>query len=302
MESRGFKFSFQVEGRPALPRIEAPQAIIRPITAEYFNTVGIPLLSGRAFNDQDRAGAPGVAIVNQTFAKTLFPNGDPVGQRLRSDEMNQGRSILIVGVAADVTPEAGAASIPAVYAPFSQFPVPGMSLLMRTAGNPLNFVTTIRTQIRALDPNVPLDKIYPLELKVSEATISPRFTMSLVGLFAALGMALAAVGIYGVMSCLVIERTKEIGIRRALGAQETGILWTVLRQGMALTFVGLALGLVIAVWATRLLTTLLFSVSATDPVTFVGVSSLLIAVAALACYIPARRATKVDPLVALRQD
>jgi putative ABC transport system permease protein len=177
-----------------------------------------------------------------------------------------------------------------------------MSLLMRTAGNPLNFVTTIRTQIRALDPNVPLDKIYPLELKVSEATISPRFTMSLVGLFAALGMALAAVGIYGVMSCLVIERTKEIGIRRALGAQETGILWTVLRQGMALTFVGLALGLVIAVWATRLLTTLLFSVSATDPVTFVGVSSLLIAVAALACYIPARRATKVDPLVALRQD
>jgi putative ABC transport system permease protein len=126
--------------------------------------------------------------------------------------------------------------------------------------------------------------------------------MSLVGLFAALGMALAAVGIYGVMSCAVIERTKEIGIRRALGANEAGIVWAALRQGIALTFVGLALGLVIAVWVTRLLTTLLFNVSATDPVTFVGVSSLLIVVAALACYIPARRATKVDPLVALRQD
>jgi ABC-type antimicrobial peptide transport system permease subunit len=126
--------------------------------------------------------------------------------------------------------------------------------------------------------------------------------MSLVGLFAALGMTLAAVGIYGVMSRAVIERTKEIGIRRALGAQEAGIVLTVLRQGMALTLVGLALGLVIAVWTTRLLTTLLFNVSATDPMTFAGVSSLLIAVAAFACYIPARRATKVGPLVALRSE
>jgi putative ABC transport system permease protein len=137
---------------------------------------------------------------------------------------------------------------------------------------------------------------------VSEATTSPRFIMSLVGLFAALGMALAAVGIYGVMSCAVAERTKEIGIRRALGANEAGIVWAVLRQGMFLTLLGLALGLVTAIWATRLLTTLLFNVSATDPLTFAGVSSLLIAVALLACYIPARRATKVDPLVALRHD
>lgn len=301
MESRGFKFPFRVEGLPAVPQNDLPQAVIRPITAEYFKTVSIPLLSGRAFNDQDRAGAPAAAIINRTFAKTLFPNSEPVGQRLQSAEM-KGQSILIVGVAADVTPEANAASVPAVYLPFSQFPVPGMSLLMPTAGNPLNLVPTIRTQIRALDPNVPLDKIYPLEQKVSEAAISPRFTMSLVGLFAALGMALAAVGIYGVMSCAVIERTKEIGIRRALGAQEPGIVWAVLRQGMALTFGGLALGLVIAVWATRLLTTLLFNVSATDPVTFVGVSSLLIAVAALACYFPARRATKVDPITALRHE
>jgi putative ABC transport system permease protein len=301
MESQGFKFPFRVEGRPALPQKEVPQAVIRPITAEYFKTVTIPLLSGRAFNDQDRAGAPAVAIINQTFAKTLFPDGEPVGQRLQSEEM-KGRSILIVGVAADVAPEAGAASRPAIYLPFTQFPVPGMSLLLRTAGNPLSLVPTIRARIWALDPNVPLDKIYPLEQKVSEATASPRFVMSLVGLFAALGMALAAVGIYGVMSYAVAERTKEIGIRRALGANEAGILWAILRQGMFLTLLGVALGLGAAIWATRLLTTLLFGVSATDPMTFAGVSSLLIAVASLACYIPARRATKVDPLVALRHD
>src|SRR5262249_36508964 len=155
----------------------------------------------------------------------------------------------------------------------------------------------IKARIWALDPNVPLDKIYPLEHKVSEATTSPRFIVSLVGLFAALGMALAAVGIYGVVSYAVTERTKEIGIRRALGASEAGIVWAILGRGMTLTLVGLALGLVIAVWAT-----LLFSVSATDAVTFAGVSSLLIAVASLACYIPARRATKVDPLIAMRYE
>jgi ABC-type antimicrobial peptide transport system permease subunit len=175
-----------------------------------------------------------------------------------------------------------------------------MSLLLRTAGNPLNLVPTIRERIRALDPNIPLDKIYPLEQKVTEATISPRFTMLLVGLFAALGMALAGVGIYGVVSYVVTERGKEIGIRRALGAQTAWILWAVVRQGMTLTLLGLVIGLLIASGVTRLMTTLLFSVSATDPVTFAGVPALLIVVSLLACWLPARRATKVDPLVALR--
>jgi putative ABC transport system permease protein len=301
MESQGFKFPFRVEGRPALPKRELTQAVIRPISPEYFKTVTIPLLSGRAFSDQDRAGAPAVAIINRTFAKTLFPDSEPVGQRLLSEEM-KGLSMLIVGVAADVASEAGEASRPAIYLPFSQLPVPGMSLLMRTAGNPLDLVSTIRARIWALDPNVPLDKIYPLEQKVSEATTSPRFTMSLVGLFAALGMALAAVGIYGVMSHMVAERAKEIGIRRALGANEAEIVWAMARQGLHSTLLGLALGLVIAVWATRLMSTLLFDVSATDPGTFAGVSAMLLSVALLACYIPARRATKVDPLIALRRE
>jgi len=301
MESRGFKFSFRVEGRTALPLKDLPQAVIRPITAEYFKTVAIPLLSGRAFNDQDRSGAPAVAIINQTFARTLFPNSLPVGQRLQSQEMN-GKSILIVGVAADVSPEPGVASRPAVYLPFNQFPVPGMSLLLRTVGNPLSLVPSIRDRIRALDSNVPLDKIYPLEQKLAEATTSPRYTTLLIGLFAALGMALAAVGIYGVMSYMVTERTHEIGIRRALGANTAWILWGVIRQGMTLTLLGLVMGLFVAIWVTRLMTMLLFSVSATDPLTFAGVSSLLIAVALLACWIPALRASKVDPLVALKNE
>jgi predicted permease len=302
MEARGaFRRPFQIEGQPAAPEKELPQIGLRPITANYFETVSISLLAGRTFNERDRAGAQVVAVVNQTFAQTYFPQGKPVGRRLQSEAL-KGQSILIVGVVADALPEAGAASRPALYVPFSQLPVPGMSLLLRTAGDPLSLVPTIRGRIRALDPNVPLDKIYPLEQKVAEATISPRFTTLLVGLFAALGMALAGVGIYGVVSYAVTERGKEIGIRRALGAQTAWILWAVVRRGMALTLLGLVIGLLIAVGATRMMTTLLFSVSATDPVTFVSVSALLIAVALLACWLPARRATKVDPIITLRQE
>jgi putative ABC transport system permease protein len=302
MEELGaFRRPFQIEGQPAPPEKELPQIGLRPITADYFETVSIPLLSGRTFNERDRAGAQVVAVVNQTFVQTYFPQGKPVGRRLQSEAL-KGQSILIVGVVADTLPEAGAASRPALYVPFSQFPVPGMSLLLRTAGNPLSLVPTIRERIRALDPNVPLDKIYPLEQKVAEATISPRFTTLLVGLFAALGMALAGVGIYGVVSYAVTERGKEIGIRRALGAQTMWILWAVVRQGMTLTLLGLVIGLLIAVGATRLMTTLLFSVSATDPVTFASVSALLIAVALLACWLPAQRAAKVDPMIALRSE
>jgi putative ABC transport system permease protein len=302
MEARGaFRRPFQIEGQPAPPEKELPQIGLRPITADYFETVSIPLLSGRTFNERDRAGAQVVAVVNQTFVQTYFPQGKPVGRRLQSEAL-KGQSILIVGVVGDALPEAGAASRPALYVPFSQFPVPGMSLLLRTAGNPLSLVPTIRERIRALDPNVPLDKIYPLEQKVAEATISPRFTALLVGLFAALGTALACVGIYGVVSYAVTERGKEIGIRRALGAQTAWILWAVVRQGMTLTLLGLVIGLLIAVGATRLMTTLLFSVSATDPLTFASVSALLIVVALLACWLPARRAAKVDPMIALRSE
>jgi putative ABC transport system permease protein len=299
MESQGFKFPFQVVGGPV--QKDLPPAVIRPITPDYFKTTGIPLTSGRAFDEQDRAGSPGVAIITDAFAKTYFADRDPVGRRLQSEQL-KGRDLLIVGVAADVMPDAGAASTPAIYLPFSQVPVPGMSLLVRTAGDPTTLVPTVRERIRALDPNIPLDNTYTLEQRLMEATTSPRLTMLLVGLFAALGMTLAAVGIYGVMSYAVTERTKEIGIRRALGADEVGIVWTILRQGVTLALLGLGIGVVIAFWATRLLATLLFNVSTTDPMTFASVASILLAVAFLACYVPARRATKVDPLVALRHE
>jgi len=300
MEAQSFRFSFQIEGQ-SLPENELPRIPLRPISVDYFKTLGIPLVSGRTFNDQDRADGAPVAIVNQTFVDTFFPTSEPIGRRMDSPAW-KGRRILIVGVAADTTPEAGTASRPWVYLPFSQLPVPGTSLLVRAAGNPLSLVPAIRERIWALDPNVPLDKIYPLEQKVAEAATSPRFTLLLVGVFAGLGLVLAAVGIYGVMSFAVTERTKEIGIRRALGAQEGAIVWAVIRQGMTLALLGLTGGLLIAVWATRLMTTLLFKVSGTDPLTFAVVSSVMIAVALLACYIPARRATRIDPLLSLRHE
>jgi putative ABC transport system permease protein len=299
MESLGFKFPFRVEGQPALSQEELTEAVILPITSEYFKTVGIPLVSGRPFEDQDREGGPAVAIINQTLAKALFSHIEPVGQRLQS-EMMDGKSILIVGVAADVTPEPEAAARPSIYLPFRQFPVPGMSLLVRTTDNPLNLVPIIRNRIWELNPNMPLDKIYTLEQKVAEGFTAPRLTMLLVGVFAALGITLAAVGIYGVMSYAVTERRREIGIRRALGAREAEIVWAILRQGVALSLLGLVIGCVLAGWATRLLGTLLFSISSTDPTTFIVVAAMFLVVVLLACGIPALRATKIDPLIALR--
>jgi putative ABC transport system permease protein len=217
-------------------------------------------------------------------------------------ELLEEQSILIVGVVADVLPEAGAAARPALYLPYSQFPVPGMSLLVRTEGNPLPLVPTIRERIRSLDPSIPLDKIYPLEQKVAEATVSPCFTIVLIGLFAALGATLAALGIYGVMSYAVAERAREIGIRTALGAQRLTVVRLILAQGMMLTLSGLGLGLSAAFGLTRWLKNLLFGVTATDPPTYMAMTILLLLIAGLACLIPARRATKVDPLVALRSE
>jgi len=297
IETRGFKFSFNVEGSTETAPI---QAVVRSITPDYFKTVAIPLLSGRHFNDQDRKGATRVAIINQTFAKSFLPNA-PVGYRLRSDSIGD-QTVLIVGVTGDVTPEAGEAARPMIYMPFRQLSASPMSLLVHTADNPIAIAPAIRERIRSLNPNVPLDRVYTLEQKLSEAVTSPRLTMLLVGLFAGLGLTLASIGIYGVMSYAVAERTKEIGVRRALGAGEASIIWSILRQGVVLTLAGLGIGLVIAVWATRLLSALLFNVGANDPLTFSGVASLLFAVAVVACFIPARRATKVDPLTALRYE
>src|SRR5215510_2780591 len=257
MEALGFRFPFQIEGQPAVLEKDLPKITVRPISPDYFKTTGIALISGRDFNEQDRAGGNAVAIVNQTFVQAYFPQSDPVGKLLQSDSL-KGKKISIVGVAADVMPEPSVASTSAVYLPFSQVPVPGSSLLVRTAGNPLIVMPAVHERIRALNPNVPLDKSHLLAQKVQGATTSPRFIMLMVGLFAALGMTLAGVGIYGVMSYAVNERTKEIGVRRALGAGEAQILWSVVRQGLTLTLLGLAAGLVAAFWTTSLIATLLF--------------------------------------------
>jgi putative ABC transport system permease protein len=301
LEMQGFRFSFQIEGQPDLPEDQQPQISLRAITQDYFKTVDIPLRAGRDFTAQDQAGGPAVAIVNQTFVKMFFPQGEALGKRLKSNSLN-GKSILIVGIAADVTPEANAASRPIIYAPFSQAPIPGVSLLLRTRGDPLNVIPSVRARIWELNPNMPLDKIYTLEQRVSEGITAPRLTMLLVGLFAVLGMLLAAIGIYGVMSYAVAERRREFGIRLALGATARDVMKLVIRQGMRLAFGGVAVGVLASLALTRVLKNLLFNVSTTDPLTFALISLLLMVVALLACWVPVRRATKVDPLVALRCD
>ncbi|HEX6647967.1 MAG TPA: ABC transporter permease [Pyrinomonadaceae bacterium] len=295
-----FRRPFKIEGQPT-PSGQEPRIGLRPISADYFQTVSIPLLSGRPFTEHDREGAQVVAIVNQTFVKDYFPQGEVLGRRIQS-EVLKGQSIQIVGVVSDVLPEPGAAIRPALYLPYRQFPIPGMSLLVRTTGDPLNLVPALHQRIHALDPNIPLDKLYPLEQKIAEATISPRFTLALMGVFAALGVALAAVGMYGVMSYVVGERAREIGIRMALGAARRSVLQLILRQGMKLTLFGLALGLGAALGLTRWLKNMLFSVTATDPLTFAAMTVLLLLIGGLACWIPAWRATKFDPINTLRSE
>jgi putative ABC transport system permease protein len=298
LEMQGFRFPFQIEGQPDLPEDQLPQISLRAITADYFKTVDIPLRAGRHFTAQDQAGGPAVAIVNQTFVKMFFPTEEALGKRLKSNSLN-GKSMLIVGVAADVTPEVNAASRPIIYAPFSQAPIPGVSLLLRTTGDPLNVIPSVRARIWELNPHMPLDKIYTLEQRVSEGITAPRLIMLLIGLFATLGMLLAAIGIYGVMAYAVAERRREFGIRLALGATARDVMKLVITQGMRLSLCGIVVGVLASLALTRVLKNLLFNVSTTDPLTFTLISLLLMVVALLACWVPVRRATKVDPVKVL---
>ena len=301
--------AFEIEGRIASTETRSMSANFNPVGSDYFKTVGMKLLKGRGFTAQDDQDHPGVAVVNESFVKQYFPNEEPVGRRIKAGPPTRiwkGQrltSFEIVGVVHDVK-SAGlqAASEPTYYLPTSQAPLEDMTVLVRTTGEPTALVSAIRQSVLAIDPNQPISNISTMDKIVSDSIARPRLNMLLMGLFGALALILAAVGIYGLLSYAVTQRTQEMGIRMALGAQVADVLGLVLRQGMKLALIGEAIGLVGSFALTRVMQRLLFGVTPTDISIFVAVTGVLTTVALLACYLPARRAAKVDPLIALRYE
>jgi putative ABC transport system permease protein len=301
--------AFTIAGRPEPPAGQWPVANFNPLSPEYFHAVGTPVVSGRQFTSQDDENHPGVLIVNEAFVHKYFPGQNVLGQHLN---LNQPARLLqnptftsfeIVGVARNVK-SAGltAESEPAYYVPATQAPIPDMTVLVRAKGDPAPLVPALRGAVWAVDPNQPVAHVNTMEQIVSDSIAQPRLSMILMTLFGGLAMILSVVGIYGLLSYSVSQRTQEMGIRLALGAQVADVLRLVLRQGLVLILAGEVLGFVGAWALTRLIGSLLFGVRPTDPATFIAVAGTLAIVGTLGCYIPARRATKVDPLIALRYE
>ena len=293
-----------VEDQPK-PRGEEISVDLYVTTPGYLRAMEIPTLKGRAISEEDTADSPKIALINKTMAAQLWPNQDPLGKRIRfpGSEKNPQPWRTVVGVVSDVTQYALDKKPPMqIYLPHAQFPTSFNAIVVKVEGEPTAMVNQIRGEILAVDKDQAVFNVTTLEQLMSESILIRRFFMLLLLVFAGLALILAAVGIYGVMSYVASQRTHEIGIRMALGAQASDVLKLLIGSGMALALIGVVAGLASAFAVTRLMSGLLFGVSATDAMTFVTVSTILIAVALLACYIPARRATKVDPLVALRYE
>jgi len=298
----GWNGHARVEG---IPQSDPPVLVeFRSASTDYFRTLGIPLIAGNLFNTRNKeTGAP-VVVVNQTFVRQLLAGQDPIGRRINMGS-NEENWMTITGVVADVR-QSGLVrpTRPEIFIPYTQrnSETQSMSLVVRSKAEPTALANSIRREVLAVDPNQPIYDVQTMETVIGKSVSNQRLNMLLMGIFAALAMTLALVGIYSVMSYMVTQHTREIGIRIALGAQTLDILKLVLGQGLLLTFIGVGLGLLGAFGLTRLMASLLYEVKSTDPVTFLAVSLLLVAVALLACYLPARRASKVDPMVALRYE
>jgi putative ABC transport system permease protein len=294
----GFTNSFVIEGREEeFP--QQPEIPVRPVSPAYFTTLGVPLRRGRMLDARDALGAPDVLLINEAAAHRFFAGRDPIGQRIAF----WGRSRTIVGIVADerfrgVAEEAP----PAVYPPITQVPMASAALLIRAEGDPTSVVPAIREAVWSLDPQVALSDIEPLSHTLAASLARPRFTTLLLGGFAALAVVLACVGIHGVLSYAVTQRTRELGIRLALGAPRHRVLGQIVGQSLTLTLVGVGIGLLGALGLTRLLRGLLFGVAPTDPVVFAAAAVSLATVAVVASCLPARRASRVDPMVALRSE
>jgi predicted permease len=293
-----------VEGRTPLPGEKFLNADERIVGGHYFESMEIPLRHGRFFNEQDDTAKPIAVIVDEYMADQLWPNQDPIGKRIHIVELpSKDPWQTVVGVVGRVKQDS-LDSNPriAFYLPHTQFPTRAMTVAFRGRTDPAAMLSASKNELRSLDPDLPMYRVRTMEQQVNESLARRRFSMLLLGVFASVALALATIGIYGVMAYLVNQGTRELGIRIALGASQRNILSLVVRQGMALAFSGVTIGLAAAFLLTRLIRSLLFGVEATDPITFAGISLLLALITLLASYIPAQRAARIDPLTSLRCD
>ncbi len=296
----GWTSRFTVDGRPPVPAGEQEEARINPVSHEYFRTVGIPIARGRGFTERDRGDAPPVVIINETFARRHFRDQDPVGQRLSF----WGSSREIVGVVGDVKSRGLGNDIrQGWYTPIAQMPFGGFALVIRTTDEePLAMLPLVQQAVNTLDADLPLFGVTTLRDRLSLSVAQPRFNMLLLGVFAGVAMALAAVGIYGVMSYAVSQRIHEIGVRISLGASAADVMKQIVGQGLGLAGVGVVLGIAASLLLTRAMSSLLFGVGSTDFATFATVPLVVGLLAIVATYLPARRASRVDPMVSLRSE
>jgi putative ABC transport system permease protein len=300
----GARRGITIEGYTAQPG-ESTEIGSVTISPGYIETLHIPLLQGRTFNRQDRQGTPGVVLINEAFARRYWPGQNPLGKRIQMGDRNANDSpyLEVVGVVKDgkyVT--LGEDATPFFYLNLAQRYESSPTLIVRTRGNPLDYLAAVRGEILALDKTLPVFDVKTMRQHLGFALLPARLAGSVLGIFGLVALALAAAGIFGVMAYSIAQRTHEIGIRMALGAEARDVLRLIIGQGLKLVLIGIGIGLAVALGLTRLMTSLLYGVSPTDPLTFIGVTLLLIFVALLACWIPARRATKVDPMIALRYD
>lgn len=302
---------FDIEGRPAYRETTGTTGVMaqhlgyRVASPSYFETLSVPLLRGRTFNDHDHADAKPVTVINETMANRFWPGQDPVGQRIRlyRNPTTTGPWMEIVGVVGDTKiRQLNEEAKQEIVIPFAQQRGRGATMLIRTTTEPERLIARAREEARGLEKDAVVANIATMEQVLNRTVAQPRMNLALLGSLSALALLMAVIGVYGVMSYAVSQRTREMGIRMALGAQKADLLGLVLREGMGVALVGLAVGLAVAGALTRLMQSLLFGVSPTDPATFVGVAALLVAVAMVACWIPARRAARVDPMVALRHE
>jgi len=302
-----FVISFQVKGRPPVPPAQQPSMQVRVATPEYFDTIGIPLKRGRVFTDDDRPGTPRVVLITESAAHEFFPNEDPIGKTIT---LGWGRGPgtpraggEVVGIVGDVK-DAGLnePNPPQIYLPYRQWPVGSMTMILETAVPPPSLADAVRAEVYAIDANLPVSNVSTLDAIVAKSISQQRFYTLLLTIFAAVALVLAAIGIFGVLSYAVSQRTREIGIRMALGAEGRTVVGLIVRQAMVLVGCGVAAGLALGLVLSQTMTKMLFDVRPTDPATYAGVSVVLALVALLASYLPARRATRVDPIVALRAE